>query len=194
MPGIGDNPIAFQKAGFFDDLDITFDTLVVDSHFAYYREKQLVERLYLDIIKPATTRYSKITLLGISLGSYGALLVAQKYPQSVDQIILFSPFLGDLSLVDDIIANGGLEKWYLTQQQNNNTLGFGDNAWLYLQQLISSSEVKIVLAYGMQDKFSSAADLLSSNLSTDLTIQIKGKHNWVTWSKLWRKLLEENIL
>jgi len=193
MPGIGDNPIAFQEAGFFDDPDATFDTLVVDSHFAYYKEKKLIERVYLDIIKPATTKYTKITLLGISLGGYGALSIAQKYPQSIDQIILFSPFLGDLSLVDEIKTQGGLDKWYLTQQNNTN-LGFGDNAWLFLQQLISSSEIKIILAYGKQDKFSSAADLLALNLPKNLTIRVKGKHNWATWSKLWRKLLKEDFL
>ena len=128
LPGMGDDMTAYANAGFFDieNSKVNFDSLAIDSHFGYYKEKILTERIYLDILKPNRSKYKKITLLGISLGAYGALKVASNYPELVDQIILMAPYMGKKSQIKDLNSHDSFT--HLEKNSKRNKQSFV-NAW-----------------------------------------------------------------
>src|SRR5712672_3477612 len=59
------------------------DIVVADLHFGYYLRQTAIERLREDVILPARTRgYQCISLVGISLGGFGALYYAESSGRS----------------------------------------------------------------------------------------------------------------
>ena len=93
LVGIGDKVNVFERSGFFNQVQkFNFDSIVVDSHFGYYKEHSISKRIYEDILKFNRGKYNEITILGISLGGYGAIKTASDYPEFVDNLVLLHPF------------------------------------------------------------------------------------------------------
>jgi len=78
LPGRGDTVSSYEKEGFIKllaGLGGAVDSLGVEAHLGYYRDRTLLQRLREDVFIPAKADgYSDIWLVGISMGGLGAVL------------------------------------------------------------------------------------------------------------------------
>jgi len=188
LPGRGDRATTFIREGFEQaGKQRGFDTIAVDAHFGYYRERTLLPRLHEDIVLPARADgYKRVWLLGISMGGYGALLYASQHPDLVDGVILLAPFLGSRDAIDEIRNSGGLSNW----SENASELRDHEIAiWAWLQNATQQEEpTPILLGYGLSDPMAEAYDSLTEALDPSSVYTHEGGHKWTTWSPLWTKI------
>ncbi len=188
LPGRGDRATTFVREGFQQaGNQLGFDTIAVDAHFGYYRDRSLVPRLHEDIVLPARADgYKRVWLLGISMGGYGALLYASQHPDLVDGVILLAPFLGSQAAIDEIRASGSLNNW------SKNSSGLRDHEieiWAWLQKATQQPEsTPIFLGYGLSDPMAEAYDFLTDALDPSSVYTLEGGHKWTTWGPLWTKI------
>ncbi len=199
LPGLGDEPSAFSQAGFFGSdifTQVPFDYLLVDSHLGYYTSRAISERMKQDILDPMSKRYKKITLVGTSLGGFGALLLAEDYPEIIYQAILIAPYMGNPEAIDVVKKAGGLERWYQQGAEFSSEMDDLEQtlmAWRRAYRLIYEHNSKIILTYGEQDGFALSGEVLAKNLPSDRVVTLKGGHKWVVWKQLWKKIIQQEL-
>ncbi|MBN2401412.1 MAG: alpha/beta hydrolase [Spirochaetes bacterium] len=198
LPGRRDKPEDFKTNGFIEliiDSGLAFDVIVVDAHFGYYYQKNLIPRLYKDVIVPARQKgYKNIWMLGISIGGIGTLLYAQQHPESLNGLVLFSPFLGDKEIISEINNSGGLLKW--TPKEPVSTDDYQRSLWHWLKQYSNPEHnlPKLIMGYGQDDEFAFANKLLSDILPGDQIYILQGDHNWDTWNRLFKRFIKDKFL
>src|SRR3546814_11854205 len=88
------------------------DVLLTSATFAYYKERNIVERLQQDIIAPARAQgYQHIWLAGASSGGMGVLFYEHAHPGELDGLVPLAPWLGDRDMLADIAKAGGGPGW-----------------------------------------------------------------------------------
>ncbi len=193
LPGRGDRAEDFHAQGFFDiGHDGTFDMIAADAHMGYYRDRTFADRLHVDVMVPARERgYARIWLVGISAGGMGAMVYSRQHPDGVDGIVLLAPFLGERKLVDAIAAAGGPAQW---SGESEHGEPYQRRTWRWLSGVTDErGEPPIVLAYGRDDRFASAADLLAGRLPPERVLTVDGGHDWPTWQRLWRRIVANGL-
>jgi pimeloyl-ACP methyl ester carboxylesterase len=193
LPGIGDVAEDFFRRGFVQELErrgIAADAMAIDAHFGYYAARAIHSRLTEDVIASARTMgYENIWLVGVSLGGFGAASYAAMHPDKLAGIILFAPYLGPATLIEEISAAGGIMGWepgHIVEGDYQRAL------WAWFKQHLSSTEespLPIYLGYGKRDKFEKANTLLSEVLPEGHVFPVSGGHDWRTWKKIWRMVL-----
>ncbi len=87
LPGNQSSPEEFDTEGFVRLLKQYrpgVDSLAVDAPIGYYVKETLPERLLEDVIKQARRKgYTRIWLVGISMGGSGALWYMKNYPNTI---------------------------------------------------------------------------------------------------------------
>lgn len=187
LPGIFDSAGMFAEHGFIDTArahGIDADLLAVDADLRYYGQGVIVEHLHGDVIAPArASGYRRIVIVGISLGGFGALLYANAHPAQIDRVIVISPFLGKAS--DD--ARDPAVR--LGQRNGEAAL------WEWLRTgAAAQARPPLFLAYGEQDKFAVPNSRLAQLMPIERVLRISGEHEWTTWRRLWKRILEEGWL
>lgn len=194
LPGIGDLAEDFIRRGILEDMHLNgvmVDAIAIDAHYGYYAKKLIFERITADVIEWGRENgYSRIWLAGISLGGYGAALYAARHAGQVEGLILFAPYLGPNTLIEEIREAGGLKRW------DPGEVHASDHArylwsWLKFQRGAPEPSLPIYLAYGAQDKFAEANQLFSENIASNRVVLLQGGHNWATWKRLWHALLPQ---
>jgi pimeloyl-ACP methyl ester carboxylesterase len=193
LPGNGDAADAFKRNGLIPLLrerSISADILGVNAPLGYYRNGSILERLKLDVIDPARKRgYDRIWLVGNSLGAYGSILYAARYPADISGVVLLGAYAGERGIIRKIEQAGGLRTW------DPGTLDEKDwdrQLWSWLKQYAAhaSEYPPVYLGYGRWDRFTYAQDLLATVLPADRVVVVAGGHDWGTWKKAWGLLLE----
>jgi pimeloyl-ACP methyl ester carboxylesterase len=193
LPGIRDKASVFEDEGFVAELrasGIKADVVEVDAHLGYYIKKQFLPRLKDDVIDPARKQgYRQIWLVGISLGGFGALWYDIENPGDVTGIVVFSPYLGEQDVIDEVVQAGGLRTWHPAL---NVALDDQHKIWQGLQSYESQmkSTQRVYLGYGLNDKFATADGLLAAVLPPGQVLTTEGGHDWPTWKSLWQRMLE----
>ncbi|MDH3622082.1 MAG: lysophospholipase [Gammaproteobacteria bacterium] len=188
LPGMGDRAKSFVSEEFFDIAqERGYDTIAVDAHLGYYRERSLVSRLQEDVIEPAQAQgYDNIWLLGISMGGFGALYYAQARPDDIAGLILLAPWLGGDEIVNDILAAESLGTWTPGEQDFPT---HEIDVWRWLQAETSDPHGKpIVLAYGNSDRLAGAYSPLLERIPDANVYTRNGGHKWTTWRPLWTQI------
>lgn len=197
LPGINEQPTKYERRGFIDDLrsrGLDVDVIAVDAHFGYYKKRNVVDRLKIDVVEPARTKgYSKIWLVGFSVGGLGSLLYAMRHPDDVEGILTFAPYLGEPALIREIKDAGGPLRWRHSSSSEDDGIR---RLWAWLKNYSTDSEnlPALYVGYGQQDKFAVADSLLASLLQPGRVYVIAGGHNWRTWKKLWGQMLDSGLL
>ena len=176
LPGLKDRALVFERARFveaFQRHDFPADLIAVDAHVGYYTNGTVLRRLHEDVMAMASQRYAHVVLVGVSMGAYGAIRYAMAYPQGIDEIVLFSPFLGPFMRW---IAEPGDEDFQQT--------------WAWLR---SSARPRIVLAYGHEDAFLASDRKLRALLPPTDVATATGAHVWGTWHRLLEQLLQRGL-
>lgn len=188
LPGKQSEPADFDRHDWISRLQATasnLDIVVVDSHYAYYENRSITERLHTDIIVPARQAgYSAIWLLGTSLGGFGSLLYWRDYPESIEGIILFAPYLGPAASAKRIRADG----WQAWQPEVGNDF---DDLWQWLYRMPADQRQRLWLLYGRFDPFWRQHRLLGDLLSSSQVHAITGGHEWWTGSRLLDGFVDE---
>jgi len=187
LPGIADTAEDYERYGFTEAIQrrrIPLDLALVDAHYGYYAKRSVLDRIREDVIVPArASGYRRIWLGGISMGGFGALLYASRFPGEVDGVLALAPYLGGASLIDEIANAGGLRRWNPTDVGGHE---HERSVWSWLRHEGERNEdPPILLGYGEADRFAAAHRLLSEVLPPNRVLTTPGKHRWPVWRRLW---------
>ena len=196
LPGINEQPTKYEQRGFIDDLrsrGLDVDLIAADAHFGYYNKRSVVDRLKVDVINPAKAKgYSKIWLVGFSLGGLGALLYAMEHPNDIEGMLTMAPYLGGADLIREIKDAGGPLNWQPGSLSEDDGIR---RLWAWLKSYYTDGEnlPALYLGYGQQDRFAVADSLLAGLLPPERVYVIPGRHRWKTWKKIWEQALDSGV-
>lgn len=194
LPGIGDVAEDFERRGFIRELrreGIAADAVAVDAHYGYYAKKALFERITDDIITSAhVAGYEEIWLAGISLGGFGAASYAARHMARISGVVLLAPYLGGKALIKEIAEAGGVKNW---EPGHVSQSDFQRSLWAWFKNHVSACEpaLPIYVGYGTRDTFADANALLADLLPPERVFAIPGRHDWRTWTQIWRMFLAQ---
>ena len=196
LPGVSSPPQEFVEAGFVSALAAVApgaSAHVLDSHYGYYEDGSILARLHEEQVLPARAAgFSRIWLVGISLGGFGALGYLTRYPQSVEGVLALAPYLGPASLQREIVAAGGPGAWAAARPPPDDPRMLGHALWHRLALASapvasdSAAGAEVHLGYGESDRFAHGHRLLSPLLPPERVQTAAGGHDWPVWSALWQ--------
>jgi pimeloyl-ACP methyl ester carboxylesterase len=166
-----------------------------DAHFAYYRNRTVVERLYEDALRPAIeTGAEEIWVVGISMGGAGALGLAQAHGDVIDRVLLLGPYMGG-KIAREISDAGGLGAW-----EEHAVEGEGDRAaffrriwaWLDGYTVPGTERPDLHVGVGRDDRGFAASELLGVELPAGNFVAAEGGHDWSVWTPLFERFVDEN--
>lgn len=167
------------------------DAVALGLDLADYVEPDFPARLHDCVVAPALRQgYARISLMGISLGGMGALLYAGAHPELTGGVILLAPFLATRGTIAEVVAAGGLGAWEPDPHVPAN-VERGLLAWLKSPAFKAAIRPRLILGYGTEDRFAEASMLLAGVMPPDRVIAAAGGHDWPTWVRLWRRILDE---
>jgi pimeloyl-ACP methyl ester carboxylesterase len=191
LPGVHSDPQDFVRQGFISELrrrHIAADTLLVDAHLGYYRNRTVVDRLQADVFAPARAAgYRSIWLVGVSLGGFGALLHEELQPGQTTGVLLLAPYLGEQETTAAIQAAGGLQRW---QPPAGDDVNLRLWRWLQNHARDTPSSPPLFLGFGLEDRFGPSHRLLAAHLPPQRVFTTPGGHDWPQWQRLWRTALD----
>ncbi len=196
LPGAFDRGHDFVDRGFVDAVrrrGIAADVAVVDASIAYYRERNIVDRLDADVVRPARARGIRhLWFAGISLGGLGSLIDANERRGSIDGLLLIAPYLGERTTVAEVEASGGLARWAPPGPIPPDDLD--RRIWQALKTLVVDPKPvdapQVWLGYGREDRFAAAHRLLAAQLPRDRVFTAPGGHDWPAWQVVWDAMLD----
>jgi pimeloyl-ACP methyl ester carboxylesterase len=193
LPGIEDCAEDFERYGFVDPvrtMEWPVDMVMVDAHYGYYADRTILEELHEEVFRPAKAcGYRRIWIGGISLGGFGALLYASRYPEDITGVLAMAPFLGRPHLIEEIAGAGGLARWTEKEAERED---YPRQLWQWLRRsVMEPSKPQLYLAFGEQDIFVPAQRLLAASLPEQQVFIEPGTHNWPTWRRLWERFLRD---
>ncbi len=197
LPGMGDSDRTFMDEGFVELIrrkSISVDLVAGDATIGYYMRGIMPQRLEEDVLAPTHGKYEKTWMLGVSMGGMGALLYAHEHPKNLDGIVLFSAYLGDDPIIDEVRKAGGPAKWTPPAKAPLTEDNYQRQAWGYLSNLVSKREngPELYVGYGKKDKSGPADRVLADDLPETNVFIDEGDHNWGPWRRLLTRFLEES--
>lgn len=195
LPGFGVDVEEMRERGIATAIQSAWphaDVVLANANFAYYRARNVVERLHEDVVAPVRARgYQRIWLAGASMGGLGALLYEREHPGVLSGVVLFAPFLGEPPLLEEIRAAGGVQKWNpgpLTAELD--LRNYQRHLWKRVQAIAGTPELarRVWLACGTDDFLRSGSELLASALPKHHFIYEPGGHTWKTWMRLTKSV------
>ena len=155
-----------------------------------YLDGGIAEALHRAVVEPARAQgYTRIWLLGISLGGMGALLHASAYAGQVEGLVLLAPFLGTPGTIAEIAQAGGLAAWSAARSAAVET---EKRMLVWLQNFVAQlpSSPALYLGYGSGDRFAPGHRMLAEQLPGASVVTETGGHDWKTWRALWQRILD----
>ena len=200
LPGAYSVPEEFVREGFVAavrERHLALDVWLADAHLGYYRNRTILERLLADVVAPARAQgYRHIWLLGISLGAFGALGLAQSPGVDVAGIVVLGPYLGEPRVTEAVAAEGGLRQWGAPDATADLSSDPDFAIWRWLKGYAQSPSQRppLLLGYGLDDRLARNAALLGAALPPDHVLTLPGGHDWPAWTPLWRQALARAAL
>lgn len=192
LPGAGFGPSDFAERGFVSDLDRwggRVRGVVANIPETRYLDGDIAPWLHETCIAPARREGTeRLWLLGISLGGMGALMSLRAGLAQVEGLMLLSPFLATRGSIASVVRAGGLKEW-TPPPVGPADVEIGFLTWLKSSPLIP---IPVHLGCGLDDRYVPASQLLAAQLPPSRTYFTQGGHDWLTWSRLWRSMLDSN--
>lgn len=196
MPGMLDTPDTYREQGFLADAARASgrcDLVAVDAHFGYYRSGTVRERVGQDVLRLAEARgYDEIWIVGISMGGFGTLMLAQQEPDRIRGIVLLAPFMGEPSTVQPISDAGGLARWEADAPADPQSQEEAIEAvWGWLRGYATHPDrmPELYVGVGTEDALRRPVEVLAEALPPERYGTVPGEHGWSTWRVLWQQLL-----
>jgi len=196
LPGYGDSPEHFVRNGFIRAVRRTHarcDVVAVDAHYGYYVERTVEQRVWADVIEPARARgVRSISIVGISMGGLGAVLIAKRHPGAIDTLVLFAPYLGEPDVIDEVDHAGGLWRYrappvHDARASDQDVLR---DVWSWLGGYARGEPgmPDLYLAFGRSDPRARSHRMLAEVLPPGHVVVRDGGHKWVVWRRMWPQL------
>ena len=193
LPGAYHGAQDFMTAGFSEAVRtrrMALDLNFVDLELAHVGDRSALQRLRSDIVLPARAAGVSVWMGGISLGGLFALDYAASYPDELDGLCLFAPYLGNRILTAEIAQAPGLAAWQpgeLAETDEERRI------WSYIKSRGAHSR-PLYLGFGQADRFAAAHALLAATLPAGSVDVIAGGHEWSTWTRLWENFLDSRFI
>lgn len=198
MPGRRSRADDFESNGFIAavrERGLDVELVAVDAHLGYYldgRYRSLPSLIQDDVVVPLLARGPRrIWLVGTSLGAFGSLAYATRYPDAVAGVLLLGAYLGEEPLLVEIEQAGGLTTW---RPSGRVGYDYEIRAWSWLKEYANPAAkhpFELYVGYGKRDSYSRASNLLSKVLPRDhVFTDEQGGHDWNTWLSLWKQFLK----
>ena len=166
------------------------DIVAVDAHLGYYRAGVIRERLWRDVLEPATRRYEEVWLVGVSLGGVGALAMTASHGDQLAGVVVLAPYLGPDALVRDIDAAGGPASW--SGGDAGDPL---EGMWMHFRDRdVESATPPVFLGFGDEDRRAAHHRLFSRLLPGERVVERPGGHRWPVWVALLEELVARGAL
>ncbi|HEY6146664.1 MAG TPA: alpha/beta hydrolase [Thermoanaerobaculia bacterium] len=196
LPGRRDTLGDYRVHGFpkmAREAGVSADYLEVDAHLAYYASETITKRLRDDVIEPARAKGAdRIWIVGISMGGLGGILYAREHPE-IAGVVALAPFLGDTE--PGLVAKaGGLPRY--TPGAKRVVADYERELWGWLKEFTAAGAAHppVYLGWGEGDDLAPADKLLGDALPPGRVFTARGKHDWRTWTDLWREFLRSGTL
>ncbi|MBS1152775.1 MAG: hypothetical protein H6Q89_4473, partial [Myxococcaceae bacterium] len=195
LPGARDRAETFREEHFLDAVrasGLSVDVVAADATMGYYLQNLAALRLETDVIGPARRKgYAQVWLLGISMGGFGAFHYTQRYPEHVDGIAAFAPYLGEAPVVQSIRAAGGLAKWTPPPVEPLTDANHALQIWGYLHRITTGQlpSPELYLGCGDSDRMRDSVAVLAEALPKDRVQTTPGGHSWGPWRALLKQFL-----
>ena len=196
LPGVADRAATFGEQGFVAQLrqrGLSVDVVAADSTVGYYLRGIDASRLERDVVGPARARgYERVWMAGVSMGGYGTLHYAAKFPGLLDGIVALSPHLGEINVQQSIRLAGGLKHWHAPLRNPSVAPNHTEQTWQWIRGVTLEDKPgpQIFLGAGDMDPLVGKATLLAAVLPPSHVFQIEGGHSWGTWKRLWSRFLD----
>jgi pimeloyl-ACP methyl ester carboxylesterase len=200
FPGARDRAEDFRSEHFIEDIrrsGLSVDVVAADATIGYYFQNIAAKRLEEDVIGPARAKgYDQVWLLGISMGGYGTFNYAQSYPEHVDGIAAFAPYLGEEAVVQSIRDAGGLAKWtppeVVTEVTTDNHT---PQLWGYLHRITTGKlpSPELYLGCGDTDRMKESVAVLAAAMPPERVLTTAGGHTWGPWRDLLKQFLARSV-
>lgn len=193
LPGVGIEAGAFTAHGMVAALHergLAVDVVAARPELDLYLDGTIATALHRDIVEPALARgYARLWLLGISLGGMGALLYASRHEARVEGLILLAPFLGTQGTIAEIAEAGGFASWSAATSAATTT---ERRMLVWLLDVLSRRPARpaLYLGHGRDDRFARGHRMLAERLPEGRVAAEAGGHDWDTWLRLWRRVLD----
>lgn len=166
------------------------DVVAVDAHLGYYRAGVIRERLWQDVLEPATRDYEEVWLVGVSLGGIGALAMTATHGEAFAGVVVLAPYLGPDGLIRDIEAAGGPEDWRATDREDPI-----EGTWIYFRDRDpAAASPPVYLGFGTEDRRAEHHRLFAGLLPDRRVAELPGGHRWPVWVDLLEQLVEGGAL
>lgn len=195
LPGVGIEAPEFAENGMVKAVQAhgwAVDVVAVRPDLELYLDGEIATVLHRHVVEPALAQgYTRIWLLGISLGGMGALLYASTHAALVEGLVLLAPFLGTRGTMAELAKAGGLAAWSpagsIATDHEQRML-----KWLQGFLLRQPERPALYLGYGCDDRFAPGHRILAEAMRQDDVVTEAGGHDWDSWLKLWRRVLEKS--
>lgn len=193
LPGAGIAASDFVARGFVASVherSLPVDVVAAHLELDFYLEDAVASEIHRGIIEPAQkTGYTRIWFLAISLGGMAALLYASSKMANVEGMVLLAPFLGTRGTIAELARSGGLAAW---SASGSMATPAERRLLLWLKEFLSKPQASpaLYLGYGLSDRFAQGHAMLADLLPRDRVVTADGGHDWETWAKLWRDVLD----
>jgi hypothetical protein len=190
LPGRGDDVANLRRSGIAQALQAGLpdaDVLLAGVTMPYYFGGRMPQRLHEEVVVPARARgYRHVWLAGASMGGMGTLLYEQRYPQAMDGLLLFAPYLGERALVQEIEAAGGLARWQpgpvpaVVDKDN-----YQREVWRQMQTWTAPGAKRpgqVWLVVGRDDRLRALMPPLIAVLPPAHVLERDGGHAWAVWT------------
>lgn len=194
IAGITDSPQDIEEHRVVEtlrDAGIDAPLTVVHHAMSAYIFGRTTGPLQADVVEPARrSGHRRLVWVGFSGGSAAAIAQARTYPDDVDALVLYAPYLGPDKIVNEIIDAGGLAAWTPYPPIEG-----VEREWLWLKGYLEGApRPPLVLMFGTEDLSRPAGRVLREAGLTPTIYTAEGRHGWESWKPLWEKLWHEDPL
>ncbi|NVB36641.1 alpha/beta hydrolase [Pseudenhygromyxa sp. WMMC2535] len=187
VPGATDTPEDLEKYGAIDllrergcEYDIAVPYRLGPSYLLGHVERDL----HADVLRQGDRK--RRIWLAISAGALVSFSYARTYPEDVDRLIAYAPYLGPKLIIDEIEEQGGLASW-----RPNEPIEDIERVWEWLRGYAEGAErPRLDLLWGENDPGLRSLELLAAVLPEERRHEGAGEHGWETFMGLLRGFLD----
>ena len=193
LPAAYTTPDDFLREGFVKaarDRLLPVDLVFVELKLQHLTDRTILRRLRHEVVLPARALGCRsIWLGGISLGGFVALAYAERYPQEIDGLCLFAPYLGNHIVTGEIERANGVHEWSPGELADDDD---ERRMWRFIKEHRAQPS-PLHLGFGRDDRFADSHRMMASALAPESVDVVPGGHEWPVWRQLWENFLDARL-
>ena len=193
LPGAYQGPEDFEREGFAEAVrarGLALDLEFIAPELTHLLDRSVLDSLHREVVVPARVAGCRsVWLGGVSLGGFIALAYAERWPEALDGLCLFAPYLGNRLVTGEVARAGGVRTW------RPGVLAADDEErriWALIQRLPQQC-FAVHLGLGRQDRFGHGHALFANALPATAVDRVEGGHDWTAWRRLWDRFLDRLV-